>query len=238
MQTSEHYELNLAEGTDTVNPLTIDVPNYETIDEAMYGNYLAGNGKATELLSGTVHAITREGEQEVFHFTATADWTAGDTMTVDGQQVTVKLPSGEALGTGAYVINSEVLCIIEGTLVTAYVPSGTVTEAANALKLGGELPEYYGTASAVASAASVANAANTLVEALNNNLAPLRDTLVAGRTTITFSSSRISSNAVIDVYVDIDHFGVNPTDISLSGTTVTLTFEAQDDNMEVGIMIF
>lgn len=174
MQTSEHYELKLAEGTDTVNPLVIDVPNYETIDEAMYANYLASNGNATELLSGTVHAITREGEQEVFHFTATADWTAGDTMTVDGQQVTVKLPSGEALGTGAYVINSEVLCIIEGTLVTAYVPSGTVTTADNALKLGGELPSYYGTASAVQSATSVANAASVLVEQLESNLNNLK----------------------------------------------------------------
>lgn len=188
MQTTEHYELNLAEGTDTVNPLVIDVPNYETIDEAMYTNYLGTVGLATELLSGSVHALTREGSTPMFRFTATANWTAGDTVTVDGTQVTAKLPTGAALGTGAYVINSEVLCCLQGTLLTFYVPAGSVTTADDSLKLGGELPEYYGTASAVQTATNVANAASLLVDQLSSNLTELQ-TLNYSQTSIPSTTS-------------------------------------------------
>ena len=35
MRKSEYYELNLVEGTDVVNPLVQDVPNYERIDDTI-----------------------------------------------------------------------------------------------------------------------------------------------------------------------------------------------------------
>lgn len=168
MNTSDHYNLNLVEGTDIVNPLIVDVPNYEAIDAQMYENACATIGMATELTSGSVHSITRaNSDAPMFRFTATSNWTAGDTMTVDGIQVTVLLPTGETLGSGAYVINSTVLCSLVGTLVTVYGPSGTVSEADNAQKLGGNPPEYYGTAEAVTAAQETANAAGVLAGAAN-----------------------------------------------------------------------
>lgn len=239
MQTSDNYEMNLPESTDLVNLVNDYNPNFETIDAEMFGNKIASIGTATELKSGTVHAITRNNsDAAVFRFVATADWELGDQLTVDGVSVTALLPNGETLDDGAYVINANVLCILTGTVCTFIGAQGQISEAQDSLRLGGELPAYYGTASDVTSATNIANAASTLVNTLNTNLAPMRDTLTAGSTTISFSSTRITGTAVIDVYVDIDHFGVIPTDISLSGTTVTITFEAQDDNMEVGIMIF
>ena len=36
MRESEHFNLNLVEGTDIVNPLVTDVPKYEGIDEQMF----------------------------------------------------------------------------------------------------------------------------------------------------------------------------------------------------------
>lgn len=176
MRTSEHYNLNLVEGTDLVNPLTQDVPNYEAIDSAMYENQIAAVQSATELKTGTVHAITRADEgAEMFRFTATSNWTAGDTMTVDGAQVSVFLPSGEALGTGAYVVNSEVLCALKGTRVTAFIPEGTVTLAADSEKLNGQNADYYATAEnlraveAIATAgAELAQTANTVANAAKN----------------------------------------------------------------------
>lgn len=168
MNTSDHYNLNLVEGTDIVNPLIVDVPNYEAIDAQMYENSCATIGMATELTSGSVHSITRaNSDAPMFRFTATSNWTAGDTMTVDGIQVTVLLPTGETLGSGAYVINSTVLCSLVGTLVTVYGPSGTVSEADNAQKLGGNPPEYYGTAEAVNAAQETASAAGVLAGAAN-----------------------------------------------------------------------
>lgn len=168
MNTSDHYNLNLVEGTDIVNPLIVDVPNYEAIDAQMYENSCATIGMATELTSGSVHSITRaNSDAPMFRFTATSNWTAGDTMTVDGIQVTVLLPTGETLGSGAYVINSTVLCSLVGTLVTVYGPSGTVSEADNAQRLGGNPPEYYGTAEAVTAAQETANAAGVLAGSAN-----------------------------------------------------------------------
>lgn len=121
MTNTTYYNLNIVEGTDIVNPLTVDNPNYEKIDEAMHNNAVSGVTLATEIANGTVHAITRENSEcAVIRFIATSNWKAGDTATVDGVPVTALLPSGETLPDGAYVINANVLCILTGTNLTVY----------------------------------------------------------------------------------------------------------------------
>lgn len=121
MTTTTYYNLNIVEGTDVVNPLTVDNPNYEKIDEAMHNNAVAGVTLATEITNATVHAIVRENSDcSVIRFIATSEWKAGDTATVDGVPVTALLPSGETLPDGAYVINANVLCILTGTNLTIY----------------------------------------------------------------------------------------------------------------------
>lgn len=121
MTTTTYYNLNIVEGTDVVNPLTVDNPNYEKIDEAMHNNAVAGVTLATEITNATVHAIARENSDcSVIRFIATSEWKAGDTATVDGVPVTALLPSGETLPDGAYVINANVLCILTGTNLTIY----------------------------------------------------------------------------------------------------------------------
>lgn len=121
MQYTTHYNLNLPEGTDIVNPLIQDNPNYIAIDTALYNNKLRVVGNATEVKTGTVHAITRsDSDIDVIRFTATGDWITGDTMSVDGTPVSVFLPDGSAPLTGAYVINGEVLGVLNGTRFTLY----------------------------------------------------------------------------------------------------------------------
>lgn len=122
MQKTTYYNLNIAEGTDIVNPLSVDNPNYEAIDEQMHNNAVAGVTIATELANGTVHAITRQNSEcAVLRFIATADWVKGDSATVDGVPVTVLLPDGATLPDRAYVINANVLAVLTGTLLTIYV---------------------------------------------------------------------------------------------------------------------
>ena len=122
MTTTTYYNLNIAEGTDIVNPLTVDNPNYEKIDETMHNNAVAGVTLATELTNATIHALTRENSDcSVIRFIATSRWKAGDTVTVDGVPVLALLPSGETLPDGAYVINANVLCVLTGTNLTVYV---------------------------------------------------------------------------------------------------------------------
>lgn len=121
MTTTTYYNLNIVEGTDIVNPLVVDNPNYQKIDERMHDNAVAGVTLATEIANATVHAITRENSEcAVIRFIATSVWKAGDTATVDGVPVTALLPSGETLPDGAYVINANVLCILTGTNLTIY----------------------------------------------------------------------------------------------------------------------
>ena len=121
MTNTTYYNLNIVEGTDIVNPLIVDNPNYEKIDETMHNNAVSGVTLATEIANATVHAITRENSEcAVIRFIATSNWKAGDTATVDGVPVTVLLPSGETLPDGAYVINANVLCILTGTNLTIY----------------------------------------------------------------------------------------------------------------------
>ena len=176
MRKSTNFNLNLVEGNDLVNPLVQDVPNYETIDEQMYKNECNSIGIAVELKSGTVHALTRTiPNASMFRFQATSNFTAGDTFTVDGIQVSALTPSGETLASGCYIIGSEVLCVLRETLLTVYVSGGVTAQ--DSERLGGQLPEYYGTAESVASALETAQSANQLtltlqqsVGIINNNL--------------------------------------------------------------------
>ena len=131
MQYTTHYNLNLPEGTDIVNPLVQDNPNYSTIDAAMFANKQAVIGSATEIVSGTVHAITRlNTDSDYFRFTATGNWTSGDSMSVDGVNVSVFLSDGTTPATGAYIINTEVFALLSGSRVTL-ITSASVIGAAS-----------------------------------------------------------------------------------------------------------
>lgn len=178
MNNTTNFELQTYEANDIVNVMTVDKSNMEKIDEVMKANQLSGIGTATELKSGSVHALTRaNSDVSVFRFTATSNFTAGDTFVVDTMQVTALLPSGESLGTGAYVIGAEVLCSLRDTLLTVYVTTGEVAVAADSERLGGNLPEYYGTASDVAQALATASAAGVLAQS-NTQLISGLDTRV------------------------------------------------------------
>jgi hypothetical protein len=174
MKTTTNFGLQTYESDDIVNVMTVDKGNMETIDTQMKSNQLSGVGDATELLSGTVHAITRSvADCPMFRFTATSNYTAGDTFVVDGVQVTALLPSGEALGSGSYIIGSEVLCALRDTLMTVYVSSGVVSVAQDSEKLGGELPEYYATATAATEAQATATAAGVLAQSNTQQISGL-----------------------------------------------------------------
>lgn len=116
MNYTTNFNLNKPEGTDLYNHLTVDNPNMDTIDAAMQANKLASVGAATELVSGTIHAITRsDSNQNIFKFKATGDFKAGDTITVDGVSVNAYTTGGQALLDNAYKLSAEVLCILDNT---------------------------------------------------------------------------------------------------------------------------
>ena len=140
-----NYGYNISEGTDLVNPLVDIFPNWEAIDTDLKAVSDSAVGGATELTTGTVHALTRsDSDRDVFVFTATSNFTAGDTFTLDGNQVSALTPAGEQLATGCYIIGSDVLVAVHGTLMTMYVSPTKVTDSD---KLDGHDSTYFATAS-------------------------------------------------------------------------------------------
>ncbi len=61
-------------------------------------------------------------------------------------------------------------------------------------------------------------------------------TLAVGATTLTFTNSNFNSNTHFEPWTS--KFGVDPTDMTLSGTTLTVTFSAQSEAIQVEIHYF
>lgn len=123
MITTSHYGLNIAEGTDTYNHLTIDNPNYQKIDTQMWTNAQAGVPTVTMQLKESTIAIARPSgysNATTFKFVSTVNYNQSYTWTVDGTSVTPTLPNGGALPQNAFIIGSVVLCILNGTSLTVF----------------------------------------------------------------------------------------------------------------------
>lgn len=150
MQQTANYNLNLPEGTDVVNPLVDYNPNFTVIDGAMKANADRTVGRATCIKSGTTHVVTRSNpDSPIINFTATGDWNEGDTMTIDSVIVSVFLPDGTAALDGAYIINSEVFGILNGTRFTLFSNSVDVSAKADKtdiaeVELGNTASRAYG----------------------------------------------------------------------------------------------
>lgn len=121
MQYTTNYNLNKPEGTDIVNPLTVDVPNWDSIDAGMYANKQNSVQVAQVALQETTIAITRDrSKPATFRFIATMNYATNMTITVDGTSVTATMPDGSALTANAFRIGSNVLCSLNGTALTIY----------------------------------------------------------------------------------------------------------------------
>lgn len=221
MRKSQNFDLNLYEGTDIFNPLTTDVPNYEKIDAQMEKNYNLSVGKATELKTGTVHALTRENADcPMIHFTATSNFTSNDTFTVDGVQVSALLVDGSTLPTNCYIIGSEVICYLKGTLLTFFL-SGSVSK--DSEKLGGELPDYYAkqrdfeqlNTTVTSMGGIVGNNSNDIIK-INNSLAFITKSFTGQNTNV-----QANSYSSIDVPISIEE-GYTPIAILSFDTGNTL----------------
>lgn len=79
--------------------------------------------------------------------------------------------------------------------------------------------------------------AKTTISALKTKIAgtEVTGTLTAGQTSLTLQDASITSSSTLDFYTSI--YGVNPTNVSVSTGSVTLTFEAQSSNMSVKVRV-
>lgn len=127
MTNTTNYQLKKVEGGDLFNPLTQINPNWDVIDEAMKANQESSVTNATHNKSGTLHAIVRAtAGVPVLRFTATGDFRTGDTFTIDGQNVTARMPDGSSLPDYAFRINSNIIAIQAGGVLTIVTNGASV----------------------------------------------------------------------------------------------------------------
>ena len=155
MNQSTNYNFNLPEGTDLVNLLTQLIPNWSSLDTLLKGVEDQAFTNCTEVVALGVHAITRNNaDGKILKWIASANYTAGDTFTVDGNLVSAATASGEALATNAIVSGAVIIAALNAdeSAMTIFVTGTNV--ASDSAKLGGKLPSYYATASDMSDAQS------------------------------------------------------------------------------------
>ena len=126
MSLTPNFGFNIPDSTDIVNLLTQCYPNFNIADTALQAIKETGVTQATESKAGTVHNIARTVSAcSLLWFTATSNFTTGDTFTVDGSPVSAVKVSGAGLETGDFVINSNVLAIVKGSVLTVLAGGGS-----------------------------------------------------------------------------------------------------------------
>ena len=107
MNQTTNYNFNVPVGSDIVNPLVQDFPNWESLDTILRNVANTGITTATHTKTGTIHTLTfSETTIPMIRFQATADFNTNDTFTVNGVSVSALTVSGESLPGGAFVIGS------------------------------------------------------------------------------------------------------------------------------------
>ena len=122
MSATPNFGFEVPVGSDTVNLLTQNYPNWTSLDSILQAIKDAGVTTATETKVGTVHQLVRTVSScNVLRFTATSNYASGDTFTVDGNAVTTTTPGGTSLDAGAFVINQSVIGVLNGSVLTLAV---------------------------------------------------------------------------------------------------------------------
>ena len=220
-QTTPNYSLNIAEGTDTVNLLTQCYPNFSTLDTVVKGIDDSAITVASETKSGTVHQLVRSNaNRNVIRFSATSNFTLGDTFTVDGTPVTATTVAGTALQTGDFVINSNVIAILNGALLTVYAGGSAPSPAAADVS-------YDNTGSGLTST-NVQDAIDEVESEVSSLTATvgteLTASLSAGATSVTFTDAKITATAKLLLFFE-DVF-VPFTNVTPGVGTITYDFDA------------
>lgn len=185
--------------------------------------YEHASAKGSAFASG-LYKITTNAQGHVTGATAVTkeDITA---LGIPAQDTTYTLPNATASVLGGVKVGSNIT-----------VSSGTISlTKANVTNALGYTPPTTNTTYSLAT-----ESANGLMSAsdkktLNTLATKLEGTLSAGSTSITLSSSYITTDSWLDFYSSIQ--GVNPTAVSVETGKVTLTFEAQSTDMQVGVKI-
>lgn len=128
MALTPNYSFIIPVGTDPVNLLTQCYPNFTSLDSILVPIEENGVTPATHTKVGTVHQIVRTKSMcNMFRFVATANYTTGDSFTVDGVTVTATAMDGTSIPNNAFVINQSVVAVLNNLVLTVLIAGKDTT---------------------------------------------------------------------------------------------------------------
>ena len=238
-QTTPNYSLNIAEGTDVVNLLTQCYPNFSTLDTVIKGIDDNAITVASETKSGTVHQLVRSSaNRNVIRFSATSNYTLGDTFTVDGTPVTAVTIAGTALQTGDFVINSNVFAILNGAQLTVMVGGNSAPAASDV--------SYDNTGSGL-SATDVQNAIDEVVADIptgftasaityDNSGSGLSATNAQDAIDELAAAAPLSMKKIVGASVTLSNGAGHYNDADITATSVVLAYRVGQNYSTAGIL--
>lgn len=225
MSLTPNFGMNIPDAADTVNLLTQCYPNFTLLDAVLQAIKESGVTTASETKSGTTHQLVRSVPAcSVLRFTATSNFVTGDSFTVDGTPVTAVAVNGTSLQTGDFVINSNVIGIVVGAVLTLFAGGNSAPDASDVT--------YDNTGSGLtandvqAAIDEEAGEINTLKATVNTELTA---NLLAGATSVTFTDAALTATA--KVFLLFDNVFVPYTGVTVGVNSVTYTFEALANNV-------
>lgn len=118
---------------------------------------------------------------------------------------------------------------------TSYTAGDGIDITSNIISFDGDTASYDNTSSGL-TATNIQDAIDELAGS-GSGAEVQTGTLTTGQTsvTLTFTNVTIGSTSLIDVYTDT--FGVNPTNVTYTASTVVLTFDAQASDIGVAVKV-
>lgn len=204
-----HYELPQYIGTDIPSILTDLNDAYETIDESIYAvaTQQTTDEATVTALAQTVSTLGTNVATNTANIASETTARQNADSALD-TRVTTNANNVSALQTNMTTVTNRVSAL-ETTMgsETLDTTAQTVTGAINELASG--------TASSEVQSGTLASGATSV--------------------TFTFTEQTIGSDTLIDVYTNT--FGVNPTNVTYTASTVVLTFDAQDSAVGVAVKV-
>lgn len=131
--------------------------------------------------------------------------------------------------------NLSVNDMFEISIVNALMESGYESNSATVQQLASFIVNSMQFASALnTTTKTITGAINEVLQSAGGGL-ELTSTLTAGSTSLTFQNVGILTTSTFDFYTDV--WGVNPTAVAVVGGSLTLTFDTQDSDISVKVVV-
>lgn len=252
-----HYGLPQYEGTDIINPLVDTNDAYSAIDDAIY-NVASAAATAVQTANEVKEDIEGTGGVDSRISALVTRMDAVETKNVEQDTSILGVQQAIQTTNGNVATNTQNISDLNTTVQGHTTSIGNLSTRVQACENADTALDVRVTALENAptpsmpsasdvsfdntgmhlSATNVQDAIEELDEEGHNLIGELQTTtLTAGQTsaTVTFANQQIGTTTIITPVCS--KYGVSPTDVTYTATTMTFTFEAQSENMTIGARI-